>query len=747
MTVSRKARPSAEASIRPPVPVRGSEFNNSVLICILLAVVTLVVFSPATRHDFVNYDDPDYVSANRQVQGSLTFANIKWAFDIKGHASNWHPLTWLSHMLDWQLFGQQPGMFHFVSLLFHAANAVLLFLILTRLTGAHWRSAFVAALFALHPLHVESVAWISERKDVLSTLFFLLTLMAYAAYVARVAARSPETKSQIPTSTTQKRSKSQAPTSRGEEAIAELAEFQISTFKFQGSKFSPWIFYIAALLCFVLGLMAKPMLVTVPFLLLLLDFWPLQRITIPPSPSRSNNPAAELPDPLRLALEKVPFFLLTAGSCAATYFAQKAGGAVSTTISLGARMDNALVSYARYLGKLFWPVNLSVLYPHPGHWPAWAVVASGSLVLAIFVVVAWLARRVPYLAMGWLWFFGAMVPVIGLVQVGIQSMADRYTYIPAVGIFIIIAWGLTDLVLSRPGGSTALAVGGVASLLACALLTFRQVGYWHDSETLFQHAVEVTPDNYLAYNNLGHYLDRKGRTTEAMRNYQKSLSIKRDYEDALNNVGYILAGQHKPAEAIPYYEAALRVRPDQVEVHNNLGNALWEVGRVNEAISHFEFVLQHAPDHVNAHNGLGIALANLGKLDQAMVHFREAIRTDPKSASAHGNLGNALAAQHQLDEAISEYTVSLGLSPEDSQTHNNLANVLFEQGRLDQALEHYNRALSLDPRNAEAHFNSALALARQGNREGALKHFQEALRLKPDYAEARRQIDLLLGTK
>ena len=682
----------------PPAEKAGSRTGHAswkekmcrpACLCWLLALATLAVFLPVARHGFVNYDDLDYVSENAHVQSGLKWDNVVWAFKT-GHASNWHPVTWLSHMLDCQLFGQEAGGQHLVSVGFHIANTLLLFLLLRRMTGALWRSALVAALFALHPLHVESVAWVSERKDVLSALFFLLTVGAYVRYV----------------------------------------QFETQNPKLQN--------YVLALLLFTLGLMSKPMLVTLPFALLLLDYWPLHRF----EPTTKNSKLKTL---LPLVLEKLPFFALAAISSVITFLVQRKGGAVSTSLSVGARVANALVSYVHYIGKMFWPKNLSILYPHPGHWPAWQVIVSAGLLLAVFATVILMARRRPYLAVGWLWFCGTLVPVIGLVQVGIQSMADRYTYVPLIGLFIMLAWGIEELIPVRPWRGSALAIGAALLLAACAFLTERQIRFWRDSEALFRHAVQVTRDNYLAYNNLGFYLSGQGRPTEAMENYRLALKINPAYEDALNNLGYALAGQKKYSEAIPLYEAALRIRPNHAEVHNNLGNALSETGKIDDAIKHYLIVLQQKPDHADAHNNLGIALAMKGRLDEAITHFHEAIRCKPSYASAHSNLGNALAVQHKLDEAIKEYQESLRLKSDDAQAHNNVGNALAEQGKVEGAIEHYREALRLNTDNPEAHFNLALALIRQGKREEAAAHLTEALRLKPDYAEAQAQLKSMMG--
>jgi tetratricopeptide (TPR) repeat protein len=697
-------------------------------ICLILAAAIALVFWPVGAFEFVNYDDPDYVSANPHVQAGVTWENVVWAFTT-GHASNWHPLTWLSHMMDWQFFGQNPGAQHLVSAGFHALNVVLLFLVLRRMTDAHWRSALVAALFGLHPLRAESVAWISERKDVLSGFFLLLTMAAYCRYVesserARnpgLSLPDPPQNSSAPKATTKKGPKFP----RGKPQPSD-----------PGKPSPTRVWYSISLVCFALGLMSKPMLVTLPFCLLLLDYWPLERFRL------ERQDAQKL---MVLMVEKVPFFLLAIGSSLVTFLVQRSGGAVSTSLALPARLANALVSYTRYLGKTLWPEKLSVLYPHPGHWPAWQVMGSG-IILAIIVVLAILwARQRPYVPVGWFWFLGTLVPVIGLVQVGVQSMADRYSYVPSIGLFVLLVWGVAEFAEYRPAAQPALGVAAVASVLACACITANQIRFWHDSEALFQRAIEVTPNNYLAYNNLGFDLSAKGRFREAKENYAKSIAINPQYPDALNNMGFALAGEKNYVQAIPYYEAALRVSPRQPEVHNNLGNALSELGRLDESIEQYLIVLREQPEHADAHNNLGIALAMQGKLPEAETHFREAIRLKPKYASAHGNLGNALAALHQIPAAIHEYQECLRLNPNDAQAHNNLGNALVEQARLSEAIEQYTVALRLNANNPEAEFNLAIALLRQDKKAEAAPHFQAALQLNPSNTEARRQLELLKG--
>ncbi len=721
----KKPKPVKAAPQPAALPSWHERLRSVPLLCLLLTSVTFAVYVHALRNDFVNYDDSDYVTANSHVQTGLKWENIKWAFTT-GHASNWHPLTWLSHMFDCQLFGQNPAMHHLVSVLFHAANAILLFLLLNQITGAIWRSVIVAALFVLHPLHVESVAWASERKDVLSAFFFFLTLIAYGRYVSNVEYEGERKKD--------------------------------SAFRTRHSAFS----YLLSLFLFALGLMSKPMLVTLPFVLLLLDFWPLQRL--------------QSATPLRLLFEKLPFFALSAASSVITFIVQRKGGAVSTSISLGARIANAIVSYVHYILDMFWPTHLSVLYPHPGTWPALEVIASALFLLVVSVGVLYSARRHPYLTVGWFWFLGTLVPAIGFIQVGIQSRADRYTYLPIIGLFAMLAWGVTELLehFSQPeadeassspreragvkGNETSAAqdlshspplafITGLClfPLAACAILTSRQIGYWRNSETLFRRTVQVTKNNYLAYNNLGFYLSNRGDTLAAMENYRKALEINPGYEDAHNNLGYAYANLKRYPEAIAEYEKALKIRPNHVEVNNNLGNALADVGRLDEAIEHYMIVLRQKPDHADAHNGLAIALSMKGRYDEAIEHFHEALRYKPNDAGAHSNLGNTYGMQGKFDLAIAEYIEALKLNPKDSQAENNLAITFCKQGKLDEAISHYHAAMALKPDDPQIHYNLGVALAQQGKREEALAQYNVALRLKPDYAEAQAQLRALGG--
>jgi tetratricopeptide (TPR) repeat protein len=713
-------------------------------ISLLLAAAVAVVFCPAVRCQFVNLDDPLYVSSNSHVKGGLTGEGLAWAFRT-GHGGNWHPLTWISHMLDCQLYGLKPAGHHLTNLLFHGLNSVLLFVLLRRLTGAVWRCAFVAALFALHPLHVESVAWISERKDVLSAFFFMLTLMAYVRYVTSAECRVSR---------------------QGERSGIRNLEFDVgrSILDVRGSKGSIW--YGLALVLFALGLMSKPMLVTTPFVLLLLDYWPLDRIR----PSTLDR--AGLRTPLRLLYEKIPFFLLSAVFCVVTFVAQRRGGAVQPLahLSIRPRIENALVSYVRYLGKTLWPAGLATPYPPPEHWRLALVVFALALLVGLTLGALWLNRKFRFVATGWLWFLGMLVPVIGLIQVGEQSMADRYTYLPLIGLFIILVWGAGEACdrWRLPKVACVSAAGLV--LLSCAMQTRRQLSYWQNSETLYRHDLAVTRNNWAACYNLGWYLDDRGRVAEALAYYRQAIAIEPRSPDPLNNLGCALVALKRYTEAIPYFEAALKAEPGFFEAHNNIGKALEELGKLDEAILQYRLVLQRKPDHVAALNNLGNALVRQGQFAEAIDYYKTSLRAKPEQATAHYGLASALARLKRMDEAIEHYRLALQRNPDNAAVHNDLALVLARKGNLDEAILQfreavrckpddpgalsnlgrtlagrqkfdeaiplYLQALRIAPTNADAHAALGLALAATGKMDDAVAHFQEAVRLRPDNASA-----------
>ncbi len=564
--------------------------RRRIVITVLLVAGVLAVFWPLAGSDFINYDDDLYVTGNRVVRQGLTAESLRWAWTT-GYAANWHPLTWMSHLLDVSLFGLDPAGHHLSSLLLHALNAVLLFLVLEGMTGAIWRSAAVAALFAVHPLHVESVAWIAERKDVLSTTFWFLTMGAWARYAAAPAAAR----------------------------------------------------YLAVFVLLALGLTAKPMLVSLPFVLLLLDRWPLRRI--------------DAGNWRRRVAEKIPLLGLALASSVVTVLVQRAGGAVRTVggYPLAARLANAVQAYAGYLLQTVWPAKLAVFYPHAGDSiDALRLAASLALLTAITIAALRLRTRAPYVLLGWSWYLVTLLPVIGLVQVGEQAMADRYTYVPLIGIFIAVAWGVGD-VAGRPRIAGGIAV---AALAALSLAAHVQVRYWKDSETLFRHALRVTEDNYTAHLNLGLALADRGDLERAIGQYREALRLRPDHAGAHNNLGVALTRVGKGSEAVEHYREAIRLDPGNADARFNLGQALVAAGRIDAAMERFREAIRLDPDFVEAHYNYGTLLARQGRWQAAIEHLSRVVELRPAYAEAHYNLGLALYYAGDVDGARREVELS-----------------------------------------------------------------------------------------
>jgi len=596
-------------------------------------------------------------------------------------------------------------------------------------------------------LRVESVAWVSERKDVLSGFFGFLSLLFYARY-----ARGAETGIQNPESRNQK---SEAGGRRPEVNLLSCS-------------------YWFALLFFALGLMSKAMLVTWPFVMLLLDWRPLNRMRSAECGVRNFT---------KLVVEKIPFFALAAAASVVTFVAQRNGGAVMAmeNLPLGARAGNALVSYCRYLGKTFWPTDMAVFYPHPGHWPLAEVLLACLFLAGISALVFMQRRRQPFLLVGWLWFVGTLVPVIQLIQAGQVAMADRFTYVPSVGLLVLIIWGGYELTRGWRHHAMVLAMAGAAAVVLCMALTRHQLGYWQDSETLFRHALKVTQNNYFAHNNLGAAIANKGHINEAISEYRESLHLNPNYAlahenlgiaflnkgqtdeaisqfretillkpdsfDARYNLGVLLARKGRIDEAMAQFQETIQFKPDFPDAHNNLGDALFNQGQTDEAISQFREALRLKPGVAEVHYNLGLALAEKNQIDEAMAQFQEAIRFKPDYAEPHSDLGNALARKGQINEAISEYREALRLNPDFTDARNNLGNALFNQGQTDEAISQFREALRLKPGIAEAHYNLGLALAGKNQIDEAIAQFREAIRLKPDYADAHNGLGVALGTK
>jgi Flp pilus assembly protein TadD len=643
---------------------------------VALALAVVWAFAGVVHNGFVDYDDDLYVVENAMVRGGLNAASARWAFTT-GHASNWHPVTWLSHLLDVTLFGLDPGHHHRTSLLWHAANTVLVFLVLRALTGATARSAFVAALFGVHPAHVESVAWVAERKDVLSAFFGLLALWAYGAWARR-------------------------PGPARHALVAGL---------------------LAA------GLLAKPMLVTLPLVFLLLDAWPLRRW-----------PAGSVLPPLGLVREKALLFALAAASGVVTLLVQGAGGAVKALedYPLGIRVANAVVAYVRYLGKLLWPRDLAVFYPHPGASLGPGEVAGAALILGAVSVLA--LRRGGAVRLGWLWFLGTLVPVIGLVQVGWQAMADRYTYLPGLGVFLAVTWTAAD-VARGPAVRMALGALGLSSLLGCAVLTRAQVARWRDSETLFTHALAVTGPNFLARNNLGHYLNNQDRPAEALVHLEEAVRLRPRYAEAVNNLGRSMFLLGRLDLAAARFEEALALAPDDALSLNNLAFVRLRQGRLAESIELYRRALARSASWAEIEHRLGLVLLMVGQPREAQERLARAAALEPE----HNTYAVHAAGLVAEGRGASDSPAAAALRRDVGVLHRDAGLARYQAGDVGGAEVQFRRAVELNPRDAEALNNLGYMLLVQERRGEAARAFREALRLRPDLALARNNLALALG--
>lgn len=592
----------------------GKTTHAPLFICISLVLVTLAIFWQTRHHGFLNYDDPYYVSGNEIVQKGLTREGTVWAFTrLTGQGTYWHPVTWLSHMLDCELWGVHAGRHHLVTAVLHSLNAVLLFLLLRKLTGALWRSAVVAALFAWHPLQVDSVAWLAERKNILSTLFLILTLFAYSRYV-------------------EFRDRRETPgPARG------------------------FVWYAITLFLFGIGLMCKPMLVTLPCVLLLLDFWPLKRIdfSLPLSKVRS------------LVVEKLPFFVFSALSSFITIAAHKQLDLVVSTeeLSWAHRLTNAMVAYGLYLGKTIWPSHLAIYYPIPAKWPLWQLVLTVSALLSVSILALRSLRSRPWLMIGWLWFLGTMVPVIGLVQVNDQAMADRFAYVPLIGIFLALVWGGTELLARFKSRPVVIACVASITLAAYAVTAWKQTGHWKSSETVFGHALRVTQGNYVAHNNLARDLMEQGRADEALHHFEEVIKLKYYTAIAHNNIGIAKARRGDLDGAMKSFQEALASDPKHPDVHANMGLAYMHQGRFAEALSHLSEAVRLNPKHAEAHSNLASSLEQLGRYAEAERNFRESMRLRPEQPGVHLALGRLMVRQGNNLEARRHFAEAVRLQP------------------------------------------------------------------------------------
>jgi len=657
------------------VPVK----YRSVLISVFLVSITFGTFWPVLKHELVRYDDDKYVTENPHVTGGMTLQSVVWAF-TRPHFYMWHPLTSLSHLLDYELFGLNPFGHHLTSLLLHIANVLLVFRVLKRLTGAVWPSAFVAAIFGVHPLQVESVAWVAERKNVLSALFWMLTIAAYVRFTER----------------------------------PNIGRYSL------------------VVLTFSLGLMAKPVVVTLPCALLLLDYWPLQRLQWRHQSRDEHSPHTgsakaghQQLSLLRLLGEKIPLFILTAVVSAITYIAQQRGGVVSElkSIPVSYRAANAVISYATYIAKMIWPSNLAVFYPHPGgDFSAVRLAASVVLLVAISVCCVYFFGSRKYLATGWLWYLGVLVPVIGLVQAGAQARADRYMYVPMVGLLVMVAWGAGDLAAKRRYRgvmSALLAVVIVSAAMVCASLQLR---HWQNSLTLFTHTLNVTRNNYVIHNNYANILRDSGKVDEAIEHYTRCLQLSSDSPEAHNNLGNALAAKGKMDEAIAHYEKAIELVGNQkpgrylppvlAEAHYNLAEALRIQKRFDGAVEHYAEALKLKPTDLDILHGFGLTLAELKRFDEAVKYYNKMLELEPSNVIARGLLGLALAGQGKADEAIEQFRIVLSKRPDDVEMYCNVGILLEQQGRTDEAIKEYRRAIEVNPSYDKARSLLDAALAK-----------------------------------
>jgi tetratricopeptide (TPR) repeat protein len=680
---------------KPPAAPR-----QRLLIGILLVAVTLAIYWPATRFEFTNFDDPAYVTDNPMVQRGLTWPSVKWAL-TSSHSSLWLPVTRLVHLATWQVFGDNSGGHHLVNIVIHALNALLAFLVVERMTRATVRSAFVAALFAWHPLRVESVAWVAELKDVLAVFFGLLTMWCYLRFV-------------------------------------------------KSGKSTDRLLLIAS---YALGLMGKPMLVTLPFALFLIDIWPLRRLGFPAwfpgnpgqVPAADSGSGADLPPTItwrRAITEKLPLLLMAIAFCGVTLLTTTKAVA---PLPLTYRIANAFLSYARYVGKIFYPVDLAALYPHPGKWPSWQVVLAILFCGLLTAGALSMARKRPYVFSGWFWFVGILVPVIGLVQAGPQAMADRFTYLPSLGLTMLVVWAVAGLSPHLPFGKPGAAVLGGMVTLACLAITHVQLGYWKNSITLFEHTLAVTTNNDIAHYNLGEALNSKGYFKESIPHYEEAIRLNPKSDDAWNNLGVVYARLNQRDKAAEYYRKAMEINPKYVAAHFNYGLIYYFQQRMNDALAEFNETLRLSPDHHQARCWIGRIYAEQGRLDEARQNFLQALELNPRSYDAHYELGVLRMNEGETAAAIQHFQKVIQLKPDYVAVYGKLGLALASSRQPAEAITQYRRALASEPDAVEPLNNLAWLLATDPN--PAIRNGTEAVELASRACQVTsNQIPSLIGT-
>ena len=678
--------------------------RSPLVISLVLGLVTLALYAQMLPNGFINYDDTGYITENPSVTRGVSWSGIVWAFSTF-EQGNWHPLTWISHMLDCELYGLNPAGHHLTNALLHTANTLLVFFLLRRMTGKIGPSAFVAAFFGWHPIHVESVAWASERKDVLCAFFWLLTMMAYVSYV---------------------------------------------------KKTRPGM-YLLALVLFACSLMSKPMAVTLPCVLLLVDFWPLNRWSPAGDTGLLNAGPTQTPTlsdrgnwwrrGIFLVLEKLPFFLLSLADCWVTFVAQKNIGAVLpfTALPFPYRLANALWSYLRYISSTLCPTGLSVVYPYKPHLPLILVgVSTGLLVIWSVLFLVW-RRRFPFLLAGWFWFLGTLVPAIGLIQVGSQSMADRYMYLPGIGLFILIVWGVNELVQGYPQWQTTSRVAGVAALAACLVATSLQIHYWQNSIRLFTHAVEVTGDNGVAYYCLGLGCEKTGNHTLALNLYQRSVDTAPGYYPAQFALGSMLLEKGDFPGAVPHLDIAEKLDQHDPKLEFDLGMILLKAEKPREGTDHLRSAVQWAAGNPKYHASLGFALQKLTNTSEAIDQFSNALALQPDYPYARYGLASVLTSAGRTNDAIAQYETEVKLHGNDPEAHYNLGLALLENRQFAAAQAEFERELQLGPKETRAHYRLAQALASQGQFADAVAQYHSVLQSLPNFSDAKQELATLLA--
>lgn len=681
-------------------------YTIPIVICVFLVSLVGAVFGQTVRFDFINYDDDRYIYQNPTVVRGLDPEKIVYTFIHFGGREEWLPITEISHMVDWQFYGPHAGGHHLTNVLLHAATAIFLFLTLWKMTDAMWRSAFVSAVFAIHPLRVESVAWVTERKDVLSGLFFVLTLWMWVRYVRTTAGR-PEAREEA-------------------KPIFDPDQWNAD--------------YYLALAFFALGIMSKGIVVTIPFLLLLLDYWPLNRL--PPS---GINFGSQFRIWAGLILEKAPFFLLSFAGCVATIIAQPHVVSVVHGLSYTWRFGNASMAYVDYLGHMVYPAGLALLYGRPPeHLPIFRVGCALGILIGASLGALVARRRDPYLFVGWFWYLGVFVPVIDTLQAGDQSRADRYTYLPQIGLYILIAWGVAELWKFFRFRQAVLATGTALVVVLLSVEAYAQTTYWKNSVTLWTHTLAHTPRSYIDHCNLGIALADEGKQNEAVEQFNQALEINTNDAKSINNLGKVLTSEGKLDEAIQDFHRSLQLDSDDPAALDNLAVALAAQGKQQEAFQDFDKATRLNPNDAEIYYNLGNTLTVGGDLDGAVENYEQALQINPDFAEAHCNLGLVLVKQGNLDEAVNQYEQAIQIKPHYLGTLNNLGGVLLAQGDLPGAAQYYEQALQLESTNLNTLNNLGVVYARQKNFTEAIQSFREALQIKPDDAATHNNLGIAL---